>query len=318
MPADDAISLAQAAVLGLVEGITEYLPISSTGHLVLTSWILSLDRPPELKHSVDAFCIVIQGGAILAVLGLYRATALRIVRGLLGKDNAGFALLVNLGIAFVPAAVLGLLFDDWIEARLFRAGPVLAALFIGGVFMIALDMRRRGRFGPPKYHALSNKTVYDVTPRQALTVGLLQVFSLWPGTSRSMMTITGGLIAGLPARAAAEFSFLLGVLTLTAATGYTLVKNLVHAHRTGTPSMVDTLGVAPILVGIVVAAASAAVTVKWLVGFLNRRGLAPFGWYRIVLAVVLAALMWNGALTLAPDDTRPISEHREVGASGAR
>jgi undecaprenyl-diphosphatase len=237
---------------------------------------------------------VIQAGAILAVVGLYHKTVLRMLRGVLGKDNAGFMLLVNLIIAFVPAAAIGFLLDDWIEAKLFKIGPVLAALLLGGIFMIVLDVWRKGRLSPPKFHSVATNDVFDVSPKQALTVGLLQVLAMWPGTSRSMMTMTGGIIAGMSARCAAEFSFLLGVLTLCAASAYKLLKNLMHAHKTNTPNLFETLGVVPVLVGVVVAAVSAAIAVKWLVGFLTKHGLAPFGWYRIALALALAVLAWKG------------------------
>jgi undecaprenyl-diphosphatase len=290
------LPLWKAAVLGLVEGITEYLPISSTGHLIIASSLMGLDADPATKRAVDDFNIVIQAGAILAVVGLYRKTVLRMLLGVLGKDGPGFALFVNLIIAFIPAAVIGLLLDDWIEARLFRLGPVLAALLVGGVFMIVLDVWRKGRFSPPKFHTTGTNDVFDLTPKQAAIVGMMQVFAMWPGMSRSMMTITGGVIAGMTAKCAAEFSFLLGVLTLCAASAYKLLKNLLHAHKTDTPNMFETLGVVPVLVGIVIAAISAALAVKWLVGFLTKHGLAPFGWYRIVLAIVLGVLAWQGVV----------------------
>ncbi len=297
MPAHP-LEIWHAVVLGLVEGITEYLPVSSTGHLILASSLMKLDDP-QRKAAVDAFMIVIQGGAILAVLGLYWPSVVRMLRGLVGKDAKGRALLLNLFVAFLPAAVIGLLLDDWIESKLFSAGPVLAALVVGGVFMIVLDRWRAGRLSSPKFHTSETTDVFDVTLKQAFFIGCMQVFAMWPGTSRSMMTIAGGVIAGLRPKQAAEFSFLLGLPTLGAATLYKLAKNLKHAHDTGEPNMFEVLGVAPVLVGIIVAAISAAIAVKWLVGFLNKHGLSPFGWYRIVLAIVLFVLLRQGIVEIA-------------------
>jgi len=291
----------QAVVLGLVEGITEYLPVSSTGHLILASALLGLDDPGR-KASIDAFNIIIQGGAILAVLGLYRSAVGRMLRGLLGKDPAGFLLLVNLFIAFLPAAVLGLLLDDLIERYLFDTGPVLLAVALGGVFMLLVDARRRGRFSVPARWRAVEPTVFDVTPGQALKIGLLQCIAMWPGTSRSMMTIAGGVLVGLRPRQAAEFSFLLGLPTLSAATLYKLVKNVRETSAAGTPNLFEQLGPLPVALGMAVAAVSAAVAVRWLVGFLNHRGLAPFGWYRLALCGVLLALSMAGVVRIGPAD----------------
>jgi undecaprenyl-diphosphatase len=286
------LELWQAAVLGLVEGITEYLPVSSTGHLIVAGELMGL-KDVQSRSAVNAFEIVIQGGAILAVLGLYWSRFVQMLRGVLGRDNAGFALLVNLGVAFVPAAALGFVLHDWIEARFFNTTTVALALAIGGVYMIIVDRSRvvPARFAGP---GAPGKGVTDMTPRDALIVGALQCFSLIPGTSRSMMTITGGVLAGLRPTAAAEFSFLLGMPTLLAATAYALIKNLRTSAQAGTPNLFEQLGWAPVTVGIVVAAVSAAVAVHWLVGFLNRRGLTPFGVYRIAAAIVLLALGASG------------------------
>ncbi|MFN0131864.1 MAG: undecaprenyl-diphosphate phosphatase [Phycisphaerales bacterium] len=280
------MELWHAIVLGLVEGITEYLPVSSTGHLILTSWLLGLGGP-ERKSAIDAFNIVVQGGAVLAVLGLYWPRVVAMVLGLLGKNPAGRRLFINLCIAFVPAAVIGKLFNDAIEARLFSAWPVMAALAVGGVYMILVQRTRGGR---------GTREIDDLRPRDALLIGLLQCAALWPGTSRSMMTITGGYIVGLRPRAAAEFSFLLALPTLGAATAYRLYKDLSAARQHHTPPFFEQLGILPTVVGLIVAALSAALAVRWLVGFLNRRGLEPFGWYRLALAGLLAALILSGAL----------------------
>ena len=275
-------------VLGLVEGITEYLPISSTGHLILTSSLLGLTTPAS-RESVATFEIAIQGGAILAVLGLYRQRVLQMALGLAGRDAAGRRLFGHIALAFLPAAVFGFLLDDFIDEHLFHAVPVLAALFVGGVWMIWLDRRHAPESGG---------AIESLEWRGALAIGLFQCAAMWPGTSRSMMTIAGGILLGLRARDAAEFSFLLGVPTLGAACGYKLLKNIVSSAHTGAPNLFEQLGVAPVVLGFAVAAISAALAVRWLVGFLQRHGLAPFGWYRIALSIVLAALAFSGVVSL--------------------
>jgi undecaprenyl-diphosphatase len=278
-----------AVVLGLVEGVTEYLPVSSTGHLILASSLLGLDTP-EHAEALEAFEIAIQGGAILAVVGLYWSRMLQMLRGLTGREPAGLRLLANLAVGFAPAAVLGLLLEHTIDRYLFRPAPVLFALAAGGAWMIWLD---RSRHGNPDGRVLD-----ALDWRHALAIGLFQCAAMWPGTSRSMMTIAGGLIVGLRVRDAAEFSFLLGVPTLGAASGYKLAKNLLAAHAGAGPNLFVALGPVPVLLGFAVAALSAALAVRWLVGFLQRSGLAPFGWYRIALAVLLGTLSWAGVVRL--------------------
>ena len=278
-----------AAVLGLVEGVTEYLPVSSTGHLILASSLLGLDAP-EHAEALKAFEIAIQGGAILAVLGLYRARVVQMGRGLAGRDPAGQRLLRNLALGFAPAAVLGPLLDKPIDRLLFRPLPVLFALAAGGAWMIWLDRRQRGNPTGAALDALGW--------RAAVAIGFFQCVAMWPGTSRSMMAIAGGLIVGLRIGDAAEFSFLLGVPTLGAACAYKLLKNLLAAHASGAPNLFVALGPAPVAIGFAVAAASAALAVRWLVGFLQRAGLAPFGWYRLALAGVLGALSLAGLVQL--------------------
>lgn len=292
-----------AVVLGLVEGITEYLPISSTGHLILVSAFLGLDETPDLKGAVDAFNIIIQGGAILAVLGLYWARVKQMLLGVLGLvklgpgHKAGLRLAINLVVAFLPAAVLGVLLDDWIDAHLFSTGPVLAALALGGVYMIALDRWRAHKAKTGHAEDVQHE-IDEVTPLKALFIGLCQCVAMWPGTSRSMMTITGGVLVGLKPRAAAEFSFLLGLPTLGGACVYKLAKNLKQAHETGGPNLFEVIGVGAVVIGIVVATVSAAIAVRWLVGFLNKHGLSPFGWYRLALCAVLGGLILAGAVRI--------------------
>ncbi len=305
------LELWQAVVLGLVEGITEYLPISSTGHLILASALMKLNRTPEMVRAVNDFNIVIQGGAIAAVVGLYWPSVVRMLCGFTGRDGAGFRLFLNLVIAFIPSAVVGLLLGDWIDATLFHEWPVLLALLAGAVYMALVDLRAQGRLGrlPPPTRG---PDVWDITPRQALFIGCLQCFALWPGTSRSMMTITGGIFVGLRPAKAAEFSFLLGLPTLMAATVYKLVKNLHRSSKAGEPNLFETLGYGACFVGMIVAMISAAAAVKWLVGFLNRHGLGLFAWYRVALFLVLGGMIASGAIDIKPPPRRSIERQTET------
>jgi undecaprenyl-diphosphatase len=291
-----------AVILGLVEGITEYLPVSSTGHLIITSNLLGL-TDEKSKAAIDAFEIVIQGGAILAVVGLYWSRFVRMLRGLMGKDNAGFQLLLNIGIAFLPAAIFGTLLKKTINGHLFYAWPVVLAMAAGGVYMIVVEACRSGRWGRATRlpYLGAGKGIDEVTPADALKIGLLQVLAMWPGTSRSMMTITGGYFCKLRPGAAAEFSFLLGVPTLLGATVLALWDDWKDHRANGSPMFYTTLGGGPVAIGLVVATVSAAIAVKWLVGFLNRRGLTPFGVYRILLGIALVGLILGGLVTIKPE-----------------
>jgi len=302
------MTILDAIILGIVEGITEYLPVSSTGHLIITSWLLGLDGDPEQKRAVDAFNIIIQGGAILAVLGLYRARVGQMIRGILGRDPAGRRLFINLVIAFIPAAVLGVLLDDLIESHLFRPEPVIAALFIGGI--ILLCMRR----WQDRLYAAQGKDDKDrfvdiesLSWKSALTIGFLQCVAMWPGTSRSMMTIVGGMFMGLRPRQAAEFSFLLGLPTLGGACVYKLGKSIL---RDGDGFVTTLGGWTPVLVGILVATFAAAIAIKWLVEWLGNHGLALFGWWRIAVSLFLAASIWVfGWFTITPPPAEsPVAE----------
>ncbi|MFK7759731.1 MAG: undecaprenyl-diphosphate phosphatase [Phycisphaerales bacterium] len=294
----ETMNVIQAAILGLVEGITEYLPISSTGHLILVSELMGLGENPDQRAAVDTFNIVIQGGAILAVLGLYFPRVMQMCKGLIGKDTQGLALALRIIIAFLPAAVLGVLLNDWIESKLFNTPAVLSALALGGVFMIAID---KWKF---KKHKASDNTqieqgkeLHEITIAQALAIGFLQCIAMWPGTSRSMMTIAGGVLVGLSPKRAAEFSFLLGLPTLGGATVYSLYKTM---NGDG-PNMFEVIGWTPIIVGLVVATISAALAVRWLVSFLTKHGLAVFGYYRLVLTAVLGSAIAMGYVTLHRD-----------------
>ncbi|MFM8365316.1 MAG: undecaprenyl-diphosphate phosphatase [Verrucomicrobiota bacterium] len=272
----------QAFILGLVEGLTEYLPVSSTGHLLVTQRLLGIDS----SDSADAFAICIQAGAILAVLGLYRGRVAQMTSGLFGRDLAGRRLVLCIITAFLPAAVIGLLLEKPIKKYLFGGDawglwPVVAAWLVGGIAILAVSAWRRRRDDSPR----AGVDLEHLTVRMALVVGLIQCVAMWPGVSRSLLTIVGGLLVGLSVPAAVEFSFLLGVVTLTAATAYDGLK---HGQE-----MLANYGVAPLLIGFGAAWLSAVLAVKWMVGYLKSHGLEIFGWYRIAAALVVAAwLLW--------------------------
>lgn len=267
-----SLSVLEAAVLGLVEGLTEYLPISSTGHLILAERAMGIPASAE----ATGFAICIQAGAIAAVLVLYRRRVLAMTRGLLGRDPRGARLAFAVGTAFLPAAILGLLTHAWIEEHLFGPWPVTAALFAGGL-AILLASAFRTRDGVP------GAPLETITPRMAVLVGLAQCLALWPGMSRSLVTIVGGILVGLSLPAAVEFSFLLGLVTLGAATAYAA---LLHGS-----AMLASFGAAPLVVGFLTATVSAVLAVRWLVAWVTRHGLQVFGWYRIALAALVAALL---------------------------
>lgn len=271
----------KAAVLGVVEGVTEFLPISSTGHLLVTEHILGLDTG-AYSRAADTYAIAIQFGAILAVAGLFWRRFVDMFDGLLGRFPAGRQLLVNLVVAFLPAAVVGFLFDDAIKERLFGPWPVVAAWVVGGVVILVLD--RTGRL-PTRGEAVADARppVFDVTLRQAAIIGVAQCLSLWPGTSRSLVTILAALLVGLDMVAAVEFSFLLGFVTLSAATGFSLLKD--------GGDLVSTFGVVNPLIGAAFAFVSAVVAIRWMVGYLERHSLDIFGWYRLGASAVTVALV---------------------------
>lgn len=280
----DSLTITQAVILGIVEGITEYLPISSTGHLIVTQRILGIPMDsPDAKVAADAFAISIQGGAILAVLGLYWKSVVRMGAGCLGKDSEGLKLAIALVTAFLPAVVIGLAAGDWIKGHLFGMWPVIAAWILGGVALLIFA----GKPEPEAPHS-GPKPLPIPTLKQAIFIGLLQCVAMWPGTSRSLMVMVGGLVVGMGLRRSVEFSFLLGVLTLGAATA----KDTLEFG----PLMVQTYGVDSIAAGFIAAAVSALLAVKWLVGYLGRHGLRGFGYYRIAAGVVVGAFVLLGRL----------------------
>jgi undecaprenyl-diphosphatase len=265
----------QALILGLVEGLTEYLPVSSTGHLLVAQRLLGIPA----SEAANAFAIVIQGGAIAAVLLLYHRRVTEMVMGLAGRAEAGRRLAVALVVAFLPAAAAGLLAEDRIEEYLFGPWPVIGAWAVGGVFLLWVAPRIRQREGRP---------IEEITWRIALVIGLAQCAALWPGVSRSLATILGAIAAGLSLAAAVEFSFLLGLVTLGAATAYKAVDS--------GAAMVEAYGTAELAVGFGIACLSAVIAVRWMVAWLGKRGLGIFGWWRIGAAAAVAAMLLAGVL----------------------
>ena len=264
------MSLLVAILLGIVEGLTEYLPVSSTGHLILVSQILG-----QTSEGAKAFDIVIQLGAILAVVVHYRRLLGARLAGLMRGDIEALRLAGALAVAFAPAAAIGFVLHKTIKEHLFGPLPVALALFAGGVLMIVVERTRAAR-NIQGLHGLQH-----VTPGRALIIGLGQCFSLWPGASRSMCTIVAGQATGLSTATAAEFSFLLALPTLGAATLYEGFK---ARHE-----LASSVGGASIWVGMLVSFFVAWGVIAVFIRYLQRRGLEPFGYYRIVLA---ALVLW--------------------------
>jgi undecaprenyl-diphosphatase len=266
----------QALVLGLVEGVTEYLPISSTGHLILAQRALGIPADSAAR----GFAVCIQSGAILAVLSLYVPRVKQMLAGLAGRDPAGRRLLIQLVVAFVPAAVIGLAFKSTIERELFGLWPVVGAWLAGGIAILCIPRLREGRRdGVP---------LEGLTTGLAFAIGCCQALALLPGTSRSLATIGGALVLGLSGAAAVEFSMLLGVVTLLAATAH-------QAHEAG-GAMLAEYGATNLILGFAAAFVSAFLAVKWFIAWLRSRGMAVFGVYRIALALVVAVLVWKNVL----------------------
>jgi undecaprenyl-diphosphatase len=282
-----AMTMGQATVLGVVEGLTEYLPVSSTGHLLLTEWSMGMGDSPSLttaekedtKEALDAYTVCIQIGAIVAVLGLYFRRVRQMWLGLMGQDSEGQQMLINVVVGFLPAAVIGLLFNKAIKAHLFGPWPVVVAWFVGGAAILAVSWQRQK--STPR--ARGGMAIDELTWKMALIIGFAQCIAMWPGVSRSLVTIVGGLLVGMTMSAAVEFSFLLGLITLGAATAYDGLK---HGHL-----MLHTFSAMSLAIGVLFAFIAALLSVKWMVSYLNRHGLAIFGYYRVALAVGVALLL---------------------------
>lgn len=267
-----------ALILGIVEGLTEFVPVSSTGHLILTGAWLGLGDDPAQKAALDAFDIVIQAGAWLAAVLYYLPLLRRHARGILSDDileqALGWRLVLHLGVAFAPVVVVGLLARKTIKALLFGPAPVAVALALGGVAMILADKVRKRAEAQAEVRELD-----EMTLKHALQVGLWQCLALVPGTSRSMSTILGGMIAGMTPRVAADFSFLLAIPVLGAATAYELLKEW--------DVLVAGLGAGAIAVGLLASFLVGWASIAIFLRIIVARGLSPFGFYRIALAGVV-------------------------------
>jgi undecaprenyl-diphosphatase len=282
----------RALVTGTVEGVTEYLPVSSTGHMIISDRLLGVPNDPHitvagltdrkgraisLERVADDYIVIIQIGAILAVFVAFFGRIRNLLAGLCRGERRSLDLASAIIVAFIPAAVLGFLFKDIIAAYLFSVEVVAAALLVGGLVILVAERVL------PKSVASGADEVATIGWHSALTVGLCQCFALIPGTSRSLATILGGRVAGLSHAAATEFSFLVGLLTLSAASVYKM-------WSLG-PALTQVYPAGPASVGLLVAALTAFVSVKWLVGYVSSNGLGVFAWYRIALGGTILAFL---------------------------
>jgi len=269
------LTIFQAIILGLVEGLTEYLPVSSTGHLLVTNELLGLNNTQASEDAINTYAICIQVGAIIAVLFLYWERIRQMIDGLLGRSEEGRKILIAVLIAFGFTAVIGLTIGEIIKDNLFGVAPIAGAWILGGVVILVLS--RTGWFDR------TTNELGALTWQNAVVIGLIQAIAMWPGVSRSMITIIAAVLVGLSLRAAVEFSFLLGLITLSAATAYEGLK--------GGEELIDTFGVGTPLIGLVVAFVAAIASVKWMVTWLNDKGFEVFGWYRIAVGIIAFGLL---------------------------
>ncbi|MBM5574516.1 undecaprenyl-diphosphate phosphatase [Deefgea sp. CFH1-16] len=267
----DPILLFHSLIMGLVEGITEFLPISSTGHLILTGDMLNFLS----KEKRDVYEIFIQLGAMMAVMWEYRAKLCTTLSGIQRPGNER-NLFLGIVIAFIPAAIMGLLFSKTIKAHLFQPIPVASMFIIGGLIILWAEKRQ---------HKISVATVDDISLKDAIKVGLCQCLALIPGTSRSGATIIGGMFLGLSRKAATEFSFFLGIPTLGAASIYSLLK-----HRN--ELSMDDFGV--FAVGFLASFVFAFIAIRALIKFISTHTFIVFAWYRIAFGLVVLGTWYFG------------------------
>lgn len=275
------LALWQALLLGVVEGLTEYLPVSSTGHLLVTNKLIGLDDTEAMRQAADSYAIAIQIGAIIAVLGIYRHRFALMIDGLLGKSTEGLLLIRSLLIATLPAVVIAVIFDDWIKERLLRPWPVAGAWIVGGVIILIFVANQ---------HRLSQHitSIAAIPPMSALAIGFAQAIAMWPGTSRSFVTLLGAMLIGCALATAVEFAFLLGFIVLSGASMYELSKS--------GGDIVEQFGYVSPLIGVAAAGIAAFASVSWMISYLQRRPLTVFGWYRIAAGILTAVLLLTGVI----------------------
>ena len=275
----DIVLLLKALIMGLVEGFTEFLPISSTGHLILAGSLLNFTG-----DKVKVFEIAIQGGAMLAVIWEFRVRIAAVLSGL-GSDPKARKFALNVVIGFAPAAILGFLFNGYIKDVLFAPVPVATAFIVGGFVILWVERRAKANPVSVRIHSVDDMTTLD-----ALKVGCAQAFALIPGTSRSGATIIGGMMLGLSRKTATEFSFFLAIPTLLGATFYSLYKERDLLTAADLPMFT---------VGTVSAFVSAFLCIRWLLRYISSHDFTIFAWYRIVFGLVVIATAYTGTVTWA-------------------
>ncbi|MBC7993048.1 MAG: undecaprenyl-diphosphate phosphatase [Rhizobacter sp.] len=283
----DIVLWVKAALMGIVEGLTEFLPISSTGHLILAGSLLDFTG-----DTVKVFEIAIQTGAMFAVIWEYRERLRLTVEGI-RHDPVAQRFARNVLVAFIPAAVLGLAFGSVIKQHLFKPVPVAVAFIVGGFIILWVERRHKRLYGERDLEGTRQarvETVDDMSALDALKVGLLQCLALIPGTSRSGATIIGSLVLGFSRKAGTEFSFFLGIPTLMGAGAYSVWKQRGLLQWADLPMF---------LIGTAFAFISALVCIRWLIRYVSTHDFTVFAWYRIVFGLVVLATAWSGLVTWA-------------------
>lgn len=264
----------KAAIMGIVEGLTEFLPISSTGHLILAGSLLGFAGEKE-----KMFDVAIQTGAMLSVIWYFRARIVATVAGI-ARDPRAQRFAINVVIAFLPAAVLGVLFAKYIKAWLFKPVPVAIAFIVGGLVILWVESRHRRGVARPRIHDIDSLGAGD-----ALRLGIAQAFALIPGTSRSGATIIGGMLLGLSRKAATDYSFFLAIPTLVGAGAYSLYKERALLSVDDIPLFG---------IGLAFSFVSAWLCVRWLLRYIATHDFVPFAWYRIAFGAVVLLTAWTG------------------------